>query len=102
VKKTSPQSYNFIDERVKLDVGGVHYSVSLRSLTYVSGSLLAKLARGEAPSEKSKEGRIFIDRDGRHFRHIANFLRDPQNFKVRIKDKNILEQVKNEAVFFWS
>jgi len=99
-EKTSPQSYNFIDERVKLDVGGVHYSVSLRSLTYVSGSLLAKLARGEVPSEKSKDGRIFIDRDGRHFRHIANFLRDPQNFKVRIKDKNLLEQVKNEAIYF--
>jgi len=99
-EKESPESFNFISDRVKLDVGGCHYSVSLRSLTFVPDSLIAKIARGEVKTEQSKEGRFFIDRDGRHFRHIANFLRDPQNFKVRIKDKNILEQVKKEAIFF--
>jgi CO/xanthine dehydrogenase Mo-binding subunit len=31
---------------------------------------------------------------------ILNFLRDPENFKVRIKDKNLLEEIKREAQYF--
>jgi len=99
-EKSSPQSYNFVSERVKLDVGGRHYSSTFQTLTAVPDSLLAKIVRGEVPAERSSDGRIFIDRDGRHFRHILNFLRDPQNFKIRIKDKNLMDEVKREAQFY--
>jgi len=98
-EKSSPQSFNFVSDRIKLDVGGHHYSSTVQTLTAVPDSLLAKIVRGEVPAEIS-DGRIFIDRDGRHFRHILNFLRDPQNFKVRIKDKNLLEEVKREAHYY--
>jgi len=99
-EKTSPQTYNFVRQRVKLDVGGIHYSSTFESLTTIPDSLLAKIVRGEVPTERDQHGRIFIDRDGKHFRHILNFLRDPDNFKIRIKDKHVLEEVKSEAQFF--
>jgi hypothetical protein len=99
-EKTSPQTFNFIRERVKLDVGGRNYSSSMETLTAVPDSLLAKIVRGDVPCERGNDGRIFIDRDGRHFRHILNFLRDPENFSIKIKDKNVLEEVKREANFF--
>jgi len=99
-EKSSPQSFNFISDRVKLDVGGRHYSSTFQTLTAVPDSLLAKVVRGDVPSERGSDGRIFVDRDGRHFRYILNFLRDPHNFKIRIKDKNLMEEVKREAQFY--
>jgi hypothetical protein len=99
-EKSSPQTFNFVAERIKLDVGGRNYSSTFQTLTSVPDSLLAKIVRGEVPSERTPDGRIFIDRDGRHFRHILNFLRNPHNFKIRIKDKNLLEEVKKEAQFY--
>jgi len=100
-EKTSPQAFNFVRERVKLDIGGRYYSSTMETLTSIPHSLLAKIVTGDAPCERTTDGRYFIDRDGRHFRYILNFLRDPENFSVRIKDKAILEEVKREAQFFW-
>jgi len=99
-EKTSPQAYNFIRERVKLDIGGKYYSSTFETLTSIPDSLLARIVMGDAPAERTTDGKIFIDRDGRHFRHVLNFLRDPENFSVRIKDKTILEEVKREAQFY--
>ncbi|NYT47305.1 MAG: hypothetical protein H0A75_06710 [Candidatus Methanofishera endochildressiae] len=31
---------------------------------------------GRYPIQKGKDGNYFIDRDGTHFNHILNFLRD--------------------------
>jgi len=99
-EKTSPQAYNFIRERVKLDIGGRYYSSTFETLTSIPDSLLARIVTGDVPAERTSDGRIFIDRDGRHFRYVLNFLRDPENFSVRIKDKAVLEEVKREAQFF--
>jgi len=99
-EKTTPQNYNFIVERVLLNVGGKYYSTTVQTMTSVPDSLLAKIIRGEVPAERNKDGRIFIDRDGNNFKYILNFLRNPQNFKMRIKDKFLLDDVKREAQYY--
>jgi hypothetical protein len=44
-------------------------------------------------------GAFFIDRNGRHFCHILNFLRSPE-VRVLNLEKNIKEELKNEALFY--
>ncbi len=64
------------ENRVKLDVGGQHFMTSVSTLTSDPASLLATMFSGVHPITKSEDGTYFIDRDGRHFRLILNYLRD--------------------------
>jgi len=48
----------------------------------------------------SDDGRVFLDRDGEHFRYILNFLRDPERFNLKLRNKQELEQVRREAAFY--
>lgn len=62
--------------QVKLDVGGFKFSTTLTTLTADPNSMLAAMFSGRFPVEKNEEGCIFIDRDGQHFHHILNWLRN--------------------------
>lgn len=77
---------------ITLNVGGVIYQTSKETISRCH--LLTKIV------ENTTEGEIFIDRDGQHFRHILNFLRNP-DYKIPIKAKHeveffCLENVKYE------
>lgn len=58
------------------------YQTTLATLSGASGSLGHWFSEGTAedsglvPTLKDEEGRFFIDRDGKHFGKILNFLRD--------------------------
>ncbi|XP_055352449.1 LOW QUALITY PROTEIN: BTB/POZ domain-containing protein kctd15-like [Paramacrobiotus metropolitanus] len=61
---------------VHIDVGGKIYTSSLETLTKYPESRLAKLFNGTIPIVlDSLKQHYFLDRDGRMFRHILNFLR---------------------------
>lgn len=61
---------------VHIDVGGTIYTSSLETLTKHSESKLAKMFNGSIPIVlDSLKQHYFIDRDGKMFRHILNFLR---------------------------
>jgi len=64
--------------RVKLNVGGHRFDTTLRTLTRFPESMLGTMFSGregvQAPTE-DEDGCVFIDRDGRHFRCILEFLR---------------------------
>lgn len=69
---------------VHLNVGGLHFTTSLATLqgerfgseTEAGGSMLSSMFSGRMPTRVDGDGRFFIDRDGRHFHHILNYLRD--------------------------
>jgi len=63
-------------KQVKLDVGGYKYSTTLTTLTSDPCSMLAAMFSGRFQVEKNEEGCVFIDRDGRHFYYILNWLRN--------------------------
>jgi len=46
------------------------------------------------------DGRVFLDRDGVHFRYILNFLRDPEHFNLKLRNKVELDQLRLEAAFY--
>jgi hypothetical protein len=80
-KETIAQMGKYMEEHsegnvVKLNVGGVAYQTTLTTLTSHPDSMLSAMFSGRYKLPKDEKGRIFIDRDGTHFRHILNFLRD--------------------------
>ena len=42
----------------------------------------------------------FIDRDGRHFHDVLNFLRDGREKWVRPTDETVLRELLNEAEYY--
>ncbi|XP_063601849.1 BTB/POZ domain-containing protein Tiwaz-like isoform X4 [Penaeus indicus] len=61
---------------VHIDVGGSIYTSSLETLTRYPESRLARLFNGSIPIVlDSLKQHYFIDRDGKMFRHILNYMR---------------------------
>jgi len=99
-EKEGPQK-NYFTDRVRLDIGGHHYSTSLDALTSVPGSYFHKLFSGPIPDEMmTRDGRVFLDRNGKLFRHILNCLREPSKFKLRLKNRQDLDELREEAQFY--
>ena len=59
---------------VIISVGGTEYHSSLSTLTKDPNSIFTKIFNNEIP--RDSKGRVFIDRDGRLFRYILNYLRN--------------------------
>jgi BTB/POZ domain-containing protein KCTD8/12/16 len=84
---------------VELNVGGVHYTTTLKTLVQELGSKLCEKFSGKPNSvTKDAKGRYFIDRDGVLFRYILDYLRDrtlslPEGFRER-------DRLKEEARHF--
>jgi len=84
--------------QVKLDVGGFKFSTTLTTLTADPNSMLAAMFSGRFPVEKNEEGCVFIDRDGRYFHHILNWLRN--GYIPPIKSSMEQEYLLIEARYF--
>ncbi|KAL8480312.1 hypothetical protein ACS0TY_027017 [Phlomoides rotata] len=63
---------------VRLNIGGKKFCTTIDTLTQREpDSMLAAMFSGRhTVSQDSDKGYVFIDRDGKHFRHILNWLRD--------------------------
>jgi hypothetical protein len=82
-KARMEKAHAFQKSKLLLDVGGHNFTTSRQTLTSVPDTYFASLFSGRfelTPDENN--GAYFIDRDGRHFHHILNFLRDPVHFTV--------------------
>jgi hypothetical protein len=81
---------------VQLDVGGTLYKVSRDTLERCEGSMLSSLI-----SDQWKEGNtdepIFIDRNGRLFEHVLDYLRAS---KVFLPSTVNIDAVKEEFEFY--
>ncbi|XP_070545632.1 BTB/POZ domain-containing protein KCTD21-like [Ptychodera flava] len=83
---------------VRLDVGGKVYTTSVTTLTKYSESMLGAMFSGRVPVQTDDSGTFRIDRDGKLFRHVLNFLRSsklhlPENFQE-------YDQLLDEADFY--
>ena len=63
---------------IRLNVGGIKFETSLSTLQSVESSMLGAMFSGRFDLVKQEDNSIFIDRDGRLFHHILNWLRDRQ------------------------
>lgn len=77
--------------RVKLNVGGCKFETTLTTLTADGDdSLLGAMFSGRHEMLTNEDREVFIDRDGTHFGHILNILRDCA-IDVPIKDRSALQ-----------
>lgn len=61
---------------VHVNIGGFRYMTTLATLRADPNSMLGRMFSGEHPVMRDEDGSFVIDRDGRLFHHILNYLRD--------------------------
>lgn len=66
---------NPLRDPVSLNVGGEIYTTTLDTLTHYRESMLGAMFTGQMPVRRDHRGHVFIDRDGKIFRYILNYLR---------------------------
>uniref|UniRef100_A0A3P8TTX5 BTB domain-containing protein n=1 Tax=Amphiprion percula TaxID=161767 RepID=A0A3P8TTX5_AMPPE len=66
---------NSLQDPVSLNVGGEIYTTTLDTLTRCRDSMLGAMFTGQIPVLRDNRGNVFIDRDGKMFRYILNYLR---------------------------
>ncbi|KAI9523834.1 hypothetical protein NQZ68_024356 [Dissostichus eleginoides] len=64
-----------LQDPVSLNVGGEIYTTTLDTLTRCQDSMLGAMFTGQIPVLRDSRGNVFIDRDGKVFRYILNYLR---------------------------
>jgi hypothetical protein len=62
--------------KIKLDVGGRYFSVTLDMMLKYPNSFFARLFSGRWEDQIGSDGAYYINRSGDHFHHVVNFLRD--------------------------
>ena len=79
-KQSMKGAHDVQKSKIKLLVGGVPFVTSLTTLTSIPDHFLASMFSGNYEMlPDGDDGSYFIDRDGTHFRHILNFLREPDS-----------------------
>ncbi|XP_062522009.1 uncharacterized protein LOC134196804 [Corticium candelabrum] len=83
-KKAMEHIQKFQSSLVKLNVGGHKFTTTLTTLKSQPDSMLAVMFSGRHQLATDEDGAYFIDRDGTHYRHILNYLRDDTNLEVTL------------------
>ncbi|XP_076897996.1 FH protein interacting protein FIP2-like [Bidens hawaiensis] len=87
---------------VRLNIGGREFSTTIDTLTNREPeSMLAAMFSGRQTVNKDPEkGYVFIDRDGKHFGHILNWLRDGVAIGLYELERLELLQLLQEAKYY--
>jgi BTB/POZ domain-containing adapter for CUL3-mediated RhoA degradation protein len=91
VIKGNPSQY------VKLNVGGSLYYTTIGTLTKMQETMLHAMFSGRMEVLTDSEGWILIDRCGKHFGTILNYLRDGN---VSLPNTQEVEEILAEAKFY--
>jgi len=86
------------EEIVSVNVGGQHFVTTTTTLRKDTKSMLYAMFSGKYPSKRDFNGSYFIDRDGKYFRYILNYLRDG-NIDLP-DDLHKLQQILRESKFY--
>jgi len=90
-----------VHSRVLLDIGGFHFTTTKETLTSIPDTYFTKLFSNDIPEDmKTKDGRVFLDRNGKQFRYILNCLRNPSRFVLRLRNRQDLDELREEAKFY--
>lgn len=78
---------------LNINVGGSIFTTRLATLRKYPDTMLGAMFSGRYPIQKDKDGNYFIDRDGTHFSHILNFLRDERCMPPKESAPEVMKEV---------
>ncbi|VDH95205.1 Hypothetical predicted protein [Mytilus galloprovincialis] len=81
---------------LELNVGGQIFHTTLETITKYPESFLGAMFSGRHKVNLDNKGRYFIDRNGDHFEHILEFLRDD----TYLPPKGVVVEVFRDADYF--
>lgn len=99
-KKSMEEVHEFQSSPVHLNIGGHRFTTSLQTLRRDKDSMLATMFSGRHKLLQEPDGSYFVDRDGTHFRHILNYLRDGFRPDLLPQDEILLREIINEAHYY--
>ena len=80
-----------VEKIIKLNIGGKRYETSKDTLLFFKGTVLEKMINGSIPILRVKD-RIFIDRNGKIFEYILDYLRNPNEWSPP-ENKELVEKL---------
>jgi hypothetical protein len=97
-----------MNEVITLNVGGYIYTTTKDTLTQPIGQrrdphMFSAMFGGKFDVIKDNKGNVFIDRDGKNFGYILNFMRnsgDLSRTQLPWHDKHLIQEIQLEAEFF--
>ena len=88
-------------DKVVLNVDGIPYTTNIHTLTSINDSYLTELFSGEWKGDLDPtDGSFFIDRNGRAFAHILEYLRTNEVSEDLLQDEILRHNLLIEARFF--
>uniref|UniRef100_A0ACD5TTZ0 Uncharacterized protein n=1 Tax=Avena sativa TaxID=4498 RepID=A0ACD5TTZ0_AVESA len=95
----APESPSSSSAPVLLNIGGKKYATTVETLTQREpDSMLAAMFSGRHTLPRHPTtGAVFVDRDGKHFRHILNWLRDGS---IPVLSESEYQQLLKEAEYY--
>ena len=85
-------------------MGGVRYVTSVETLRRILHTFFSAYFSGRYAIDETEDGAVFIDRDGRLFEHVLEFLRDGvvtvAQEDARTVDVGLLRRLRREFGFY--
>ena len=88
------------DPMVNVNVGGHIFSTTLTTLTRYPDTMLGAMFSGRHALVTDESGAYFIDRDGRNFHEVLNFLRAPDAYTTDAMADRMKTELQVEADFY--
>jgi len=97
-EKSEIQNKNEFGRYIKLNVGGYLFTTTLSTLNY-GETMLSAMFSGRMAVDQDDSGYYMIDRDGRYFHFILNYLRDGSGIVLPV-DIIQIQNIQKEAEFY--
>jgi hypothetical protein len=65
-----------LEGRVELNIGGIRFETSVQTLRRIPHTFFDAYFSGRYAQDVCADGSIFVDRDGEHFGHVLEYMRD--------------------------
>jgi hypothetical protein len=89
--------------RIELNIGGYRFETSVQTLRRVPHTFFDAYFSGRYAQDVCNDGSIFVDRDGEHFGHVLEYMRDGHVSVAEVDARpsmSLLRALKREFGFY--